>query len=161
MELKIKIKTLIIIISISALAGWMLHDYFNTPPDPIIIPHPISAPPVDIDVNTLDCDNAKARLQCFYTAQPELEIKHLEKDQYLMEARLCERNWNRLVDITQGEESYKHLIIFGPFINKDLLIGGSLQYYRFWGRLGLGGEVGIIPQPAQLNHIGGGVAWKF
>jgi len=110
------------------------------------------------NINDISCKEAKEDLYCFYTGFPTLSIKHLQDEEYILSSSLCERQWHKRVDINVITKRYRNMIIGGVMLDNSLNRGLNVQYYRFFGRMGVGGGVSMSQGSGQIT---GGVAWLW
>jgi hypothetical protein len=122
----------------------------------VIVKEEINAPNIKKDLSKMTVDEKNTDLTHFYTDKPELDIKNIGGDDYLLTSGLYLRKWDRKVTIKI--ERPKNLVIINGIIDSKLNYGGMAQYYRMIGRYGLGGCVGIIQSQA---FVGLGVAFQW
>lgn len=151
-----KINILIAVLFFSI--GWALAYYIQEPKVVTITEEKIVSNTIEKKVEDLSCKQAKDELQCYYTDYPELEIKFLSEDTFLISAALCERKWYKYADIRIPSKKYRNMIISGVFIDSGMNSGVYTHYYRMFGRVGAGGGLAISPEYVQLN-IGASFLW--
>lgn len=99
---------------------------------------PVQSNIIERDPYKLPPDICSNELNCYYTANPLIDIKSVGSNDYMLSASLCERRWQKLVNI-KPRDSPRNMIIVGPYIDKDLRVGAWGQYYRLYGSVGFGG----------------------
>jgi len=109
------------------------------------------------DVNTMSSQDMQNNLQCFYTGFPQLDIQSVGNSDYVLSASLCERKWQKVVNI-RPRDSPRNIIMGGPFIDNSLRSGAWAQYYKLYGRIGFGGGVLLCRDYVVVQ---GGVAWLW
>lgn len=119
--------------------GWILSYYLREPEIVTIYEKPIIANTIDKDPYKIPYSEAMSDLNCFYTGFPTLTINHIEGDEYLQSASLCERKWQRQTTIKSVSKQYNHMVIAGLFFDSEMRLGFQGQYYRMFGRFGFGG----------------------
>jgi len=154
---KIKLFLFIIYSVILAGAAFSLAEYLRADPrEPVITDKtPVESNQIAKNPEIMPVKDMQADLQCFYTGFPALDIQSVGKDDYMLTASLCERRWQKVVNI-KARDSPKNMIIGGPFIDTSLRTGAWAQYYRLYGRIGFGGGVLLC---RDYSVIQGGVAW--
>ncbi|PKL17861.1 MAG: hypothetical protein CVV49_08775 [Spirochaetae bacterium HGW-Spirochaetae-5] len=115
---------------------------------------PIVYNTVERDVYSMPLEDLQNDAQCLYTGFPGLDIVSVGNYNYMLSASLCERRWQKVVTI-KARDSPRNIIAGGPFIDNRLNRGAWAQYYRLYGRIGLGGGVLLCRDYAVVQ---GGVA---
>lgn len=131
----IKISSLIL----AFIIGWILSYYLREPKKVIVIQKEIEYNTITKNIKDMSCEEAKEDLFCFYTGFPTLEIKHLQGDEYLQSASLCERKWSRQTTIKSVSKQFRNIAIAGLFFDSEMRLGVQGQYYRMFGNFGIGG----------------------
>lgn len=144
--------TVLVIIASILFYIWLAGD-----PEPgTITQGPIQYNTIAKDPYKMPLEDLQNDLQCFYNGFPLLGIQSTGGDEYMLSASLCERKWQRLVNIRPRDSP--NVIIVGTFIDSQLRIGGKVDYYRFYGKFGFGG--GVMASNGYIN-LNGGVAYKW
>lgn len=111
-------------------------------PDPVVlIKKEIQYNTVYKNTNSMTIDELRSELECFYKTPPELDIKQGGGADYVLSAGLCQRKWQRVVTITP--RAYRNIVIVGGSVSSKMEPGGSVQYYRLFGKFGAGGGCGL------------------
>lgn len=110
------------------------------------------------NISDMSCEDVKADLLCYYTSPPLLDIKHLSGDNFMLSAELCERTWSKHANIKIPPKLYSHMITGGIFFDSGMNPGIYSQYYRLFGRMGIGGGLAFAPGYAQIT-AGGIFLW--
>lgn len=156
-----KIKLSIFILYSMLLAGgvFSLAEYLREDPrEPVITDKtPIESNVVQKNPYDMKIEDLQADALCLYTGFPSLGIQSIGKDDYMLTASLCERRWQKVVNI-KARDSPRNMIIGGPFIDTRLRYGAWAQYYKLYGNFGFGGGVSLCRDYAQIQ---GGVAWLW
>jgi len=115
-------------------------------------PDPVEIKTTEIKYNTVLKDTSKmqvselqAELDCYYTGFPQLDIKKGGGNDYVLTASLCERKWQTIATI-RPRDSPRNLVIAGPLITIRGTPGVWAQYYRLFGKFGLGGGVSLYQE---------------
>lgn len=143
---------------ITFVLGFIVCDLFREPKTVVVYQDKIITNTITKNVNDMSCEEAKADLYCFYTGFPTLSINHLQGDEYLQTASLCERKWQRQTTIKSVSKSYRNMIIAGLFFDSGMRLGFKTEYYRFYGRFGFGGGLAWSQGYGFLN---GGVVFRW
>ena len=143
---------------ISFIAGYRISYYIRDPKIVTVYQDKIITNTITKNVNDMSCEEAKADLFCFYTGFPTLAINHIEGDEYLQSASLCERKWSRQTTIESVSKAYRNMVIAGVFFDSQMRLGFQSQYYRFYGRFGIGGGLAWTQGYGQIN---GGIAFVW
>jgi hypothetical protein len=156
---KLKLSLFLIYSILLAGAAFSLAEYLRTDPhDPVITDKtPIESNQIAKNPEIMPLKDIQADLQCFYTGFPALDIQSVGKDDYMLSASLCDRRWQKVVNI-KARDSPHNMIIGGPFIDSEFRLGAWVQYYRLYGRFGLGGGISLCQGYMQAQ---GGVAWMW
>ena len=155
---KIKIFLLILYSAIIAAASIAFYVWLAGDPEPgKITLGPVEYNTIKKDPYKMTLDDIQSDLQCFYNGFPLLDMIQAGGDNYMLSASLCERKWQRLVNI-RPRDSPRNLIIIGSFVDSELHIGGKVEYYRFYGNFGIGGGLAAADKYIQGNI---GVAYRF
>jgi len=156
---KIKLTLFLLYSVILAAAAFSLANYFRADPKgPIITDKtPIEYNTVNRDIYTMSTQDIQNDLQCFYTGFPQLDIHSVGNSDYVLTASLCERKWQKVVNI-RPRDSPRNIIIGGPFIDNSLRSGAWAQYYKLYGRIGFGGGLLLCRDYAVVQ---GGIAWMW
>lgn len=140
------------------IAGWVSSFYYKDPRIVTIKEYDIKYNTITKNIDSMSCQDAKDDLYCFYTGIPLLGIKYIDNDEYELSASLCERQWKRKVDINVATNKPRNMIIGGIMLDNSLNIGVNVQYYRFIGRMGVGGGLSMSQGSSQIQ---GGIAWLW
>ena len=156
MNLKdVEIKTIALIITFSL--GWILSWHFREPKKAEIIPGKVIYNTIPVPIHLTEAE-ARQELTCYDLMAPTLGIKQISDDKYELNASLCKREWHEEVSIKIRTPEYNNLIIAGVFYDSQLHPGFYTQYYRMFGRFGIGGGVNIALGYIAVNA---GVAYKW
>jgi hypothetical protein len=153
-----KILSFITPMLITFVLGWVLSYHFREPKTVIVYQDKIITNTITKNVNDMSCEEAKSDLYCFYTGFPTLEIDNIGEDEYIQTASLCERKWQRQTTIKSVSKQFKNMVIASTFFDSEMRIGAKAEYYRFFGRFGVGGGLSITQGYGSIN---GGVAWQW
>jgi hypothetical protein len=99
---------------------------------------PVQSNIIERDYSSLDLQICKADLTRYDTETPYIDIQSAGNGDYMLKASLCERRWQKLVNI-KPRDSPRNMTIAGPYIDTSLRVGAWGQYYRLYGKFGLGG----------------------
>jgi len=138
--------------------GWGLCIQFTEPKEVKITEKEIVTNTIVKDPHKIPYEEAMSDLNCFYTGFPTLKIDHLQGDEYLQAASLCERKWQRQTTIKSVSKTYQNMVIAGAFFDSEMRLGFKTEYYRFYGRMGFGGGLSISQDYGSLN---GGIAFRW
>jgi hypothetical protein len=144
-------KKYIILFVIAFGLGWILSYKFRTPTEVVITKDKIVANTINKNIGNMTDEEKVKDLQCFYTATPGLDIRHIQDDEYDLTAYLCEREWSRKVKIETIAKQYRNLIILNTFFDSNFKIGLNTQYYKMFGRFGVGGGVSFTQGYAAIQ----------
>lgn len=151
---------LFIVYSVLLAAGvYSLTEYIRVDPKgPVITDKtPVESNVIQKNPYDMRLADLQADAQCLYTGFPDLGIQSVGKDDYMLTASLCERRWQKLVNI-KPRDSPRNMVIGGPFIDTRLRTGAWAQYYKLYGNFGFGGGVLLCRDYAVIQ---GGVAWLW
>lgn len=112
---------------------------------------------IERDPGKLAPDQVRQELQCYYTSEPLLDIDYNTDGEYTLKAGLCDREWSRKVSI-RPRDSPRNMVIAGPLISIRGGVGAWGQYYRLYGRFGIGGGVSLCRDSALAQA---GVLWMW
>jgi len=156
---KIKLSIFIVYSILLAGAAYSLAIYLHTDPRETVITDktPVKSNVIKKDPYKMRIEDLQADAQCLYSGFPDLGIQSIGKGDYMLTASLCERRWQKVVNI-KARDSPRNMIIGGPFIDTRLRSGAWVQYYKLYGNFGFGGGVSLCRDYAQVQ---GGVAWLW
>jgi hypothetical protein len=107
-----------------SLANYLIVD----PHGPVVTDKtPIESNVVQKNPYTMPMEYVQNDLQCFYTGFPALDIQSVGKDDYMLSASLCERRWQKVVNI-KARDSPRNMVIGGVSIDTGLRTGAWAQY---------------------------------
>ena len=145
-------------IFISFALGYGLSFYIQEPEIVTITQTEVRTNTITRNVADMSCKDAREELNCYYTAKPFLDIKHISGDDFTLSAQLCERKWFKNAKIQIPRKEYRNMAIGGVFFDSELNPGIYSQYYRIFGRFGIGGGAAFAPGYAQIT-AGGVFLW--
>ena len=115
---------------------------------------PVESNIINKDPYRMTLEELQSDADCLYTGFPDIDIQSVGKDDYMLSASLCDRKWQRLVNI-RPRDSPKNIVFGGVFLDSRLRTGAWGQYYRLYGNIGFGGGVSLC---RDYTIVQGGVA---
>lgn len=91
-------------------------------------------------------------LLCYDQGVPELDIQQGTGSEFVLSAGLCERKWQRVVNIQP--RGVRNMVIASGMFNSRLMPGASVQYYRLFGKFGAGGGYGLCRDGPSFVQAG-------
>lgn len=127
-------------------------------PDPVVlIKKEIQYNTIYKNTNSMTINELRSELDCYYKSPPELDIKKGGGFDYVLSAGLCDRKWQRVVTIVP--QAYRNIIIVSGLASSRLEPGGSVQYYRLFGKFGAGGGCGLTRDGPAYAQAGALYMW--
>lgn len=151
----------IIAATVIFLGGWIGGFFFSRPAVEGVIQKPVQweSGIVRKDPTRMNEPEKTAELTRYYTEEPSLDIRRLDRRTIRAEAGLGDRTWSR--DATIDAEEWHNLIMVDAgylWIEDGFYPYGRVGYYRYFGRIALGGS--LFGSPRSLGAgIGAGYAF--
>lgn len=153
-----KLLFVIIALIISFFSGWIASYQFRDSHVITITQDKIITQVIEKDVSRMSTNELQSALDRFYKDLPALSINHTEGNKYLLSAALCDRKWHRNIKIKIRSPTYRNIVLTGLFYDSEMKVGIYSDYYRLFGRFGVGGGFSLTAGYGQIK-IGGIWLW--